>query len=425
LAGDFAYISVLWLLLGVALSLRWSVVALCFALALIGTSGFRLLIPAISYLCRYVFGVSALALALLTVLFFVARSISSVLVGKLCEVYGRLNVVVFIAFSLFALVSLLFAFAGSIHLVLVLRFVQGLLSGFAWVTVQLLLGLSVPKEFRGRVFAIYFMLGSLGFSLGNYLYSVLSSFSLLWICFVAFCMYCVCAILSLLLPSRATITGIPSANVLRGLSSVLRVLRFGFPLFTLLFVVRLYFSIVGGELGYVYLCEFTGLSMGVVARFLAIVSLISLAVSYGIAWLGDRFSDLLALYLCSLLLVAGSLLLAVSNVSLVFLGFLLLSSSLRSLTPLSRKFATTYFRSRGVAIGLVNSVTNLGAALGAVSAGYLYDVLGLVTISIRFLSTSTDLCIFTLVLALFVSTLVLFSCLLLHMWRFRLKSSKY
>ncbi|MCD6340616.1 MAG: MFS transporter, partial [Desulfurococcales archaeon] len=150
-------------------------VGLMIVLAFVGTVAFRVSMPAVAFYTRSILEASALGVGLLTSAFFAARAIFAVVSGGLADKYGyRVLYFSAAAFLLNAAIVKLYAAASSLPEVLLIRFMQGVFNGIAWVPVQAVLGRLVPKPVRGRVYSIYFALGSLGGMAGNAIYAELA-----------------------------------------------------------------------------------------------------------------------------------------------------------------------------------------------------------------------------------------------------------
>jgi len=107
---------------------------------------------------------SVFFLALFTAGFMIGRAISAILGGKIFDrypMYARRIMV--ISFVLLGLLCPAYLFV-SVYLYLFLRFVSGLLSGFAWPVVQSMLLTSSSYSEKSKNMSIYFIFGSVGMS---------------------------------------------------------------------------------------------------------------------------------------------------------------------------------------------------------------------------------------------------------------------
>jgi len=337
---------------------------------------FRISIPAVTFFTRKVLEASALNVGLLTSSFFAARAIFSVVAGELADKYGgKVSYAAFLCFLVNGFVVQLYSIAKSVILIIVVRFLQGVLNGISWVSVQFILGRSVSEEFRGRAYAIYFASGSLGIVAGNMTYSILSHNPIGDVLNISTVLFIVSSILALAITYNSRFETMVS-SVERGreksgkyegkLISII-------PLVIVVFNVTFFASMMRGDLIYVYINEFFGVSEAVVAQTIAFSSLIALAGGYMLSWFSDRFSDFSALRASLLIAYLGGFLVSVRMFPLAILGLAIFYAANSGIVPISRKIAVTYYRLGGTALGLVNALGNVGAVIGASVLGYLYD----------------------------------------------------
>jgi len=337
---------------------------------------FRISIPAVTFFTRKVLEASALSVGLLTSSFFAARAIFSVVAGGLADKYGsRVSYAASLCFLINGFVVQLYSIAKSVILIIAVRFLQGILNGISWVSVQFILGRSVSEEFRGRAYAIYFALGSLGIVAGNMAYSILSHNPIGDILNISTVLFIVSSILTLAITynSRSE-TMVSSVERRREKSGKYEGKLIGIiPLVIVVFSVTFFASMMRGDLIYVYINEFFGVSEAMVAQTIAFSSLIALIGGYMLSWFSDRFSDFSALRASLLIACLGGFLVSVRMFPLAILGLAIFYAANSGIVPISRKIAVTYYRLGGTALGLVNALGNVGAVIGASVLGYLYD----------------------------------------------------
>jgi len=359
-------------------------VALLVLLAFVGTTAFRVSVPAIAFYAREVLSASAFSVGLLTSMFFAARAIASILAGFLSGKTERflLSLIITTSFVINGFIVLLYGLIESVAWLLVVRLCQGFLNGIAWVLVQYVLGISVSENIRGRVYAVYFALGSLGSVLGNFIYSLISRQELTLSLIVSSTMYVLSGIIALVAMRTLSIksdTKRISSNL--GFKGVERVSTYGFMASAVLLLlivlgISAFSSIVRGDLIYIYLSEGLSLSRSYVAKLVGIASLGSLIGAYLISWLSDKYGNILALRVSSLLGALGSILLSVRLGEAAITGLLLFYIASSSVISVSRRAAITEFKLGGLVLGIVNAVGNLGSVTGSAITGYLYDLLG-------------------------------------------------
>jgi len=337
---------------------------------------FRISIPAVTFFTRKVLEASALSVGLLTSSFFAARAIFSVVAGGLADKYGsKVSYAAFLCFLINGLVVQLYSIAKSVLLIIVVRFLQGILNGISWVSIQYILGKSVSEEFRGRAYAIYFASGSLGIVAGNMMYSMLSHSPIRDILNVSTALFVASSILTLVVAYGSKFRPvIPHVERRKDVSIRYEGKLIGIvPLVIVIFNVTFFASMMRGDLIYVYINEFFSVSEAIVAQTIAFSSLIALAGGYVLSWFSDRFSDFSALRTSLLIACFGGFLVSVKVFPLAVLGLALFYAANSGIVPISRKIAVTYYRLGGTALGLVNALGNVGAVVGATVLGYLYD----------------------------------------------------
>ena len=358
-------------------------------LAFAGTVAFRVSIPAVAFYTRGVLEASALGVGMLTSAFFAARAIFAVVSGGLADKYGyRVLYYSAAAFLLNAAVVNLYAVATSLPEVLAIRFAQGVLNGIAWVPVQVVLGRLVPESVRGRVYSVYFALGSLGGMAGNAIYAGLADAPITAVLAVSATSFAASSALVLatavsvrgleLRPVRGGTKreigeGVGEAGLAVGLLGVV-------PLVIIVLGSSMFNSVIRGDLIYMYMNEVFELSKEVVAGYVALSSLIALPMSYLLSWVSDRVDDATSLKISLGLVLAGALLVGSTWRELALIGLAMAYGGFSGVVPVTRRVAVTKFRLGGTAIGLVNASGNIGNVVGAALAGYLYDIVGAVVV---------------------------------------------
>jgi len=368
---------------------RWSYLAvgLMVALAFVGTVAFRVSIPAVAFYTRSVLEASALSVGLLTSAFFAARAIFAVVSGGLADKYGH-RVLYFsaAAFLLNAAIVNLYAAANTLPEVLLIRFMQGVFNGIAWVPVQAVLGRLAPKSVRGRVYSIYFALGSLGGMAGNAIYAELAEAPITAVLTVSAASFAVSS--ALVLATAALVRGLElgeagggrKGGASEGDASVAAGLLGVMPLVIIVLGSSMFNSAIRGDLIYVYMSEIFQLSRDAVAGYVALSSLIALPMSYLLSWVSDRVSDAASLRISLGLVFAGALLVGSTWKELALVGLAMAYGGFSGVVPVTRRVAITRYRLGGTALGLVNAFGNVGNVVGAALAGYLYDIVGAVVV---------------------------------------------
>ena len=348
-----------------------------------GTFAFKLSMPAVAFYAKNILEASMLGIGMLTSSFFIARATTAILAGALTDkIKTKILFLSATGFVLNAIVVELYPYIASLPWLLFLRFLQGVLNGFAWVPIQAVLGLLVRKSIRGRVYSVYFILGALGSFTGNTVYSFLTSRPLSYILGISSVLFLISGIqvLSSKLLLGETVTIVSGKNKKnsrinesgRAINTIFVIL----PLLLIVFTSSMFGSFLKGDLIYVYLYVFQGFSESTAPMIVGIAGLIVLPINYIISWFSDKKDSYLALRIAILTGVVGGILLALRNDSIAVLGLLLALAGSSSTIPITRKLAVSIKSRAGTGIGLLNTTGNLGSMLGSMIAGYVLDSLG-------------------------------------------------
>ncbi len=357
-------------------------VALTLAVAFSGTAAFRLSVPAVAFFTRSVLEASALGIGLLTSAFFTGRALTSAVAGGLADkLKGRVAYIASVAFAANAAAVYAYSFAGNVWSVAFIRLIQGFLNGFAWVSMQYVLGVSVSERYRGRAFSAYFILGSLGGISGNWVYSIISNAPITQILLGSATLFLVSSALSGVIASTTTSPSSVREGPMKysGGGKVLKTSQ-ALPLLLMLFATGIASALIRGDLIYVYFKEAFSLGRGYVALYIGLASLIGLVVNYSLGWVADSLGDATALTVSSAIAVAGLIMISIKDLPLALAGLIFYGAGSSSTVTISRRSALTSFARRGTVVGLVNMSGNLGSVLGGLTAGKAYDYFGLTVI---------------------------------------------
>jgi len=336
----------------------------------LGTAAFRISVPTVAYYSRTVLKGTMVEIGLLTVFFFLGRSISSVLAGRSCDRLLRVGPLAAVCFLLHSLVVLLYSFAASWLEVLTLRGIQGALNGVAWTLVQYSLGASVGREIRGRAYSLYFISGTIGFLIGNLVYASMACLSVTEILLPSSILMAAAGMSSYRLEGgpvksvseRAKSSSESSDLVVAFLSSMV-------------FASAAYSSLLSGDLMYIYTNEFLGMSRSTSALVIGLANALGMVGSLSLTWVADSRGDVLSLKLSLLLTAVGSAIFSMKW-ALAVAGYFLVALGMKSMMPLSRRIVMTYSRKRGLALGVVNAVGNIGTASSSLAFGALLEMTG-------------------------------------------------
>ena len=372
----------------------WSLVLVMVA-SFLGTFSFRLSVPVVAFYARLVLEASAFSVGALMSVFFAFRAVGSVVAGRVFR--ERALFLAVVCFCVAAVLIPLYGIVGNVVLLMLLRAVHGLVLGFAWTTVQVIVGYIAPSGLRGTVYALYFAVGALAFPTADYVYSLLAYAPREVPLLLASFLMCVTAGLVALVKFPKEGEEKPRQRRRRETSAPL-VLLVLFVFFT-----RLVSAFTMSDIIYILLKEWLSLTRSLAAQLLALMSGIGVAVSLPINFLADKLSDRIAILTVGLLMSLGILLFGLS-IGTCCLGLALLIIGARCLVPLSRRLAIAQRGARGV--GYVSAAGNIGTVLSSLIVGALYNIIRqahTLTLSLAALAAITILLI-SILLSIKIST---------------------
>lgn len=275
-------------------------------------------------------------------------------------------------------VAQLYTLCSTWLFAVLLKLLQGVLNGLAWVSIQYALGLSVGERFRGRAYSTCFALGSLGSAVGNILYSTLSRGSAPIALATSPLLFVATAALAAAIPEPPPAHRAESER--RG--SPPGVGGLGLEVLTAVASVRAASALIGGDLIYVYLREVSGATRQAIALTVGLCEAAGIAASFVVTWAADRGGDIVATSIASAAALSGETLFAANSPAALMAGYALFVIGARSLTPLARRVAVAYARAKGLVIGTVNAVGNISTAVSSPLMGGLLDSLGFQSVDI-------------------------------------------
>lgn len=326
--------------------------------------------PAIAYFVKYSLHSTMLAAAGLTSGFMAGRALASLLSGVLSELIPRLRPVIIgggLGIAALILCKVIPESAAASIVVVSMGF-WGLLAGFTWPSIQIVTS-ELGGARSGTALAIYFSLGSLGISLGNYFFGVSQlSYSSL-ISFSGLFMATSAVILSLAsIGTRVKVASNTRAAVNRVLTRlVLWVILAAFTLGFLNGTLREYF--------YIYVHEVYGYTRGSLGRLLFASGVVSVGSGIIAGLLADRIGIARTLYFVLIASAISALTIGVQfpNALLVAAAYIVASAGVRSSMPLTRNAALVGEIGGSLMVGASNMVSSLGMMTGPLAAGLLYE----------------------------------------------------
>ena len=342
-----------------------------YSIAGIGMLGHILVQPILPIFARRL-GASGLEVGLLTSGFMLARAFTSFFIGQYIDRTGHRESLIRIGLLMLFSLTLLYFWAGQLFVLIILRFGQGICSGLIWPVAQTMVAESALEGYRTRSLSLYQITGRIGALVSRLFLTIglllaanmgldeIGSFRVIFllaavIIFAGF-------LESLLLPrhkrDHAAVIG-------RRRPYTLFILGFAFGAMLALTPISL-----------VYLNEHYGISPLGIAVMLLVLDLITMLVMY----LASHFTDLIGfkrtLMVISIPCFIAAVALPFVSILVVFIFlYFVMRTAISSFLPISRSHATNSKGDIGSNIGTLNMMTNLGAVVGPLIGGMLYDAM--------------------------------------------------
>ena len=329
--------------------------------------------PAIAFLVRYGLGATVLATASLTSGFMAGRAVSSSVAGFIGDIAPSRRgliaglAVIGVGFSI-SIIPML----GSFGLILVLMALWGAFSGLAWPTAQVMVS-ELGGDRSGTVLSIYFALGSLGISLGNFIFGQLN-LPMAELARIAGVFLVIAGTILLSALSGVHVRRKPKnakeimVKILNPI--VLWILGSAFIIGLLSGVLKEYF--------YIYSYESFGLEKSDLGNLLALGGVASVFFGLFAGWASDKLGIPVVLLLVLGLAATGSLVLGAESAGILglYTGYILASSGVRASMPLTRNASIVRGTGGSTVVGFSNTLSNLGTMTGPLVAGFLYERVG-------------------------------------------------
>ena len=351
------------------------------SLAFLGSLGFGFIRIIIPIYVRYL-GATGLQVGLLSSGFMLARAFAAVLFGKRSDVKGKRRLYIRTGLSLIVVILLLYPVIPNYYWILLMRLLQGFLSGLTWPIAQTMLLESAHETKRATWLSIYFVSGRVGtifanLSLGALIYlleknlgiteqSTFNYFFVLaaFLFFVAFLESA--GLKELLLHPKE------DSKVLETQG------RFKVDhLFVFAFIVGLFLGTFN-SIFIIYLKEVFNLSTGNVAYALFGAYLISFPFVLSLSLFADRKGVDKVFHVILITIITLSLIIpGIKDLKLLVIMLGLIYAALNSFVPISRATVSRLKRKKslGENIGKINAFQNLGQIIGPLMAGIIYDTL--------------------------------------------------
>ncbi len=336
---------------------------------LLGGTAARLLRVIIAFTLRDL-GVSVFEITVLSATYMLTRALFSPVVGHWADRGAKRHLLVLIGFLGLLVDSQLYLLLPYFG-ILALRALDGFFGAMVWPTMQALVHFSSPKSMRARIMSGYFVMGSLGMSLGYLLYSYLAGEIVRAIVLLAI-VYALEVVLSL---AFREVNGEAQERKKEAKD------RLGISLFYLALFFGMYMSL-GNEVLLFYLAETMGLGRVYATMILFASGVAALLGSLALGQAADKRGFRFSLILLGIMAPVASLLISVNYVPIAIAGTVLFFVAGRGFMPISRSFTASESRKIGTSLGYVNLASNMGSVVALLLGGAFLDYAEHVTIGV-------------------------------------------
>ena len=317
-------------------------------------------------------GATGFQVGLLTSGFMMARAFTSAGCGKIIDHGYETHRLIRIGMGITAIFSLLLYFNHGYTGLLLIRIGQGICSGLIWPSAQILVSNYSQVEVRTQAFSVYQITGRIGMILSRGLLILL---------------LLVGTNIGLEEMARYRLTFLAAAVILTGgffetwpirAKTKMKVPRpAGFRIdliFVLGFIIGSLLSLQ--SITILFFKEGFLLPPVEIVKILFIIDLALLGTTYLLSYLADRFGiDLVMILLLIPGIIAGLFLPLINRLIPFIILWFFIRMMIDGFIPIARSYATARGEI-GANIGFLNMAMNLGAVLGPVMGGLIYDNLG-------------------------------------------------
>ncbi|OGC43572.1 hypothetical protein A2Y85_05515 [candidate division WOR-3 bacterium RBG_13_43_14] len=345
---------------------------LVYSLASLGMLGHVLFEPLIPIFAR-ILGASGFEVGLLTSGFMIARAAASYVIGRVSDHWQKRRIFIQIGFIFLCLITLSYILIRNYYGLLIMRFGQGICSGFIWPIAQIMVVEFSSPKYRTRALSLYQIMGRFGALLSRLFLSFIliiavyfgleepNSFKL------AFAAAGFILIIGLIISTK--LPAVPPDRDRRkgeGRSPVI--------IFVLAFVFGAMMAMA--PISLVYINEYFGLSTLSIAILLLLLDGLSMLAMYGASHLTDSIGIKNSLWFILIPCFVSAIALPFARSLLIFIiVYFILRMAISSFLPLSRSYATSDNSESGTNVGKLNMMSNIGSMIGPIIGGFLYDKL--------------------------------------------------
>jgi MFS family permease len=342
-----------------------------YSIAGIGMLGHILVQPILPIFARRL-GATGLEVGLLTSGFMLARGFTAYFVGRRIDRTGERKSVIKLGLLFLFGLTLLYFWANSLSALLILRFGQGICSGLIWPVAQIMVAENAPQGYKTRALSLYQITGRIGALMSRLLLGF-----------------------GLLVTSRIGFGEVPSFRIMFVFAALIIVIGFvealllphqkvrsvekrrrqkSYSIFLLGFIFGALLALT--PISLIYLNEQYNISPLEIVMLLLILDVITMFVMYLSSHLTDRLGFKKSIMVIAMpCLVIAFILPFISPLWIFVVLYFILRTAISSFLPISRSYATSMDTEIGSNIGKLNMMTNLGAVVGPIIGGFIYDTM--------------------------------------------------
>ena len=351
-------------------------------LAFTGALGIALIRPVLPIFTRRM-GATGFQVGSLVSGFMLARAVAAYICGRFSDRIGRRKIFLPIGFFAYIISCILLFFSRNYFDILIISIFQGTFSGLIWPIAQVITIESSLRSFKTRALSFYFASGNAGMSIGNALLGITIIFVMFLfkadenyafrIVFLLSALIYLCSFFISFFLKDTKSKRVDKRNE-RVRINVER--KRGFMV---IIVLGFFVGIIPGLIHSIivlYLNERFLIQMINIAFVLMMINLVGLFSMLSFSYLSDKKGTIKGLLIiCLMTGVVAVIIPFISNIFFFISLLVILGAGARSFTPISRSYMGELGGGHlGRNIGLINTVTNLGAVVGPLVGGFLYDL---------------------------------------------------
>ncbi len=339
---------------------KWQTYSLIALVPLLGGIAARLLRVVIAFSLRDI-GVSVFDITILSSSYMLSRALFSPFIGKFADKGYSRYIIIIIGFAGLLVDSQLYLLSPY-SVMIALRVLDGLYGAMVWPTMQAVVHFSSPKNYRARIMSFYFIMGSLGSSLGYVAYSY-------FVGNVVYALYLIAIVYVLEISFSFRFRKVKEEREKKEQKIEKKM---NVPMFTLSFLFGMYMSL-GNEVLLFYLAEVMNLGKVDSTTVLFLGSLFALMGSVLIGHIADRRGFVASVYILGIFAILSGLFISINNIFFVIGGVFIFFIAGRGFLPISRSFTASFSKNVGVFLGFINLSSNIGSVIGPLIGGFILD----------------------------------------------------